>query len=319
MYQTPDKKYWKGRVSRDGLHFFQVVDSLDLTHDIWSPAKERTFGFIGFVSDEGAIRAFLPEGTKESPAELRRGLATLPVHFDITKVGLVDCGNVICPADKLEKTGKLLSAKIKSLIGADIMPIVLGAGHETVFFQLQGVEDSLEDGQKVGIIDLTPRLALSTEGTEMHTNNVLLQLMQKAQIEQSDLLYLPIGIHRRSNHESFFEKAREVGQSYILLEEVQDEFAEVDSRVRQFMDGADKVIVCLSMEVFSAAFAPGVGRRSTAGMDPASVRRIMQSVVKNADIASIAVVDYLPRFDNGLTQELAASCILDMIDRLLQK
>lgn len=319
MYQTPERKYWKGRVSRDGLHFFQIIQSLDLTHDIWSPARERNYGFLGFISDEGAIRAFLPGGTKEAPAELRRGLAQLPVHFDFNKIGLVDCGNVICPADKLEKTGKLLSSKISSLIEADIFPLVLGAGHDTLFFQYLGVEDLLKNDERVGIIDFTSRLTLSTEGSGLHTDNVLLQLMQKAQVEQSNLHYLPIGIRRKDNHESYFERAREVAQSYILLEEVQDEFAEVESRMEQFVAETDKLVVCLSMESISSAFAPGVSRRSAEGLDPAAIRQLLQKVAFMGSLATFSIVDYLPRHDSGITRELGAGLILQMIDGLIEK
>jgi Arginase/agmatinase/formimionoglutamate hydrolase, arginase family len=137
-YLPPDPHQWRGRgdTPADSC-FFQIMRILNLLENKFFEVTEPSFGLIGFRCDEGIRRNHGRIGAAEGPAAIRHALGRLPVQK--TNFQCFDVGNITCADGDLEASQKALGAIVELLLTHNIVPIILGGGHELAWGHYQGI------------------------------------------------------------------------------------------------------------------------------------------------------------------------------------
>lgn len=314
-YLPPDPTQWQGRSDTPPAScFFQIMKLLNLLEDEWPTASQPTFALIGFRCDEGIRRNAGRVGAVEGPTAIRQALAKLPVQ----KQNFIcyDAGNITCYDGDLETAQKALGEVIAILLSHNLKPIVIGGGHELAWGHYQGI-NAIYPQKNLGIInfdahfDLRPLLANGT-GT---SGTPFLQIAQAHAAAKRPLDYNCIGIQHAGNIRQLFETAKTFNTKIILADELhQGQSEKCVDFVDRIIDQNDMVYVSLCLDVFSAAFAPGVSAIQPLGLCPWHVIPLVRQLAASGNVVSYDIAELSPRYDfDQCTAKLAATLIYEII------
>lgn len=126
-----------GHVIRPYVDEFPVLDD---------PESRPQLALVGVEEDRGSIGN---KGAAKAPNAVRKHLYEL--YQGDYNVSMVDLGN-IKPGDRIEDTYAALKLVVEELVKYDILPIIIGGGHDLTYAQYRGYED-LEQRVEVAVID----------------------------------------------------------------------------------------------------------------------------------------------------------------------
>ena len=315
MYQVPDMNLWKGRINphHSDLLLHQIVKPLDLSNGLITGTAPAV-ALLGFMCDEGVRRNFGRTGAVNGPNEIRKASTGLSVPFAVDKMNVYDAGNVICTNEHLEAAFLHLIKKTTKLLSQGMFPILLGGGHETAYPHFKAIRDHVDTDKRIGIINFDAHFDMRTYENGPHSGSSFRHIMDDELEAGRTFHYLPIGIRPASNTPSLFEVMRAHRQTYILLEEVQQDFARVLDKITAFSSTVDYLYLSIDLDCFPSAYAPGVSAAAPDGMLPGDLRRMLKLLIQTQKVVSIDLVEVNPDFDiDDRTARLAALLLYDCL------
>ncbi|PRY15510.1 formiminoglutamase [Pontibacter ummariensis] len=314
MYRPATKEYWKGRVDAQdgslGSRWHQAVHLLDMAGTVPAVAEgERGFAFLGFCCDEGVRRNQGRVGAIAGPAVLRAAMASFAYHLP-AHVTLYDAGDVLCTGQHLEEAQEQLGKKVAHLQQQGYSTLVLGGGHETAYGHLLGLEQ-VTSQQRLGILNFDAHFDLRSYAQQASSGTPFLQMADRLQAKGRDFHYQVLGVQEQGNTQALFQVAEKLGVRYTLAEEMQSaQFAEVLQGVQSFLEEVDAVYVTIDLDVFAAAYAPGVSAVNALGLQPDIVLCLLQQVVQSGKLLSLDIAELNPGQDiDNHTAKLGAGII----------
>lgn len=315
-YSPIDPAIWTGRI--DGteaahLRWHQIIQHIDL-REAGSLAGKHVF--LGFPVDEGVKRNKGRAGAAEGSLSLRKIMTNLPVQraFDVQ---LADAGDIICIDNELEAAQAALSEAVSTILKKGGFPIVLGGGHEVTYGHYKGVKAAKQG--KVGVINFdahfdlrSPEATIATSGTGFH------QIATEEKEAGSHLDYLAIGIQRISNTEALFDTAYNFGVDYIEAKDfhhMNNSF--IEYKLQSFLDRIEHLYITIDLDVFAAAYAPGVSATAFNGLIPDTYFKLaLNQLMASPKLVSIDFAELNPTYDiDQRTAKLAADLIYMLLNR----
>jgi formiminoglutamase len=274
--------------------------------------KQPSFGLIGFRCDEGIKRNHGRVGAAEGPAAIRHALGKLPIQKQ--NFHIYDVGSITCADGDLESAQHELGAVIELLLEHGIQPIVLGGGHELAYGHYQGIARAYPQ-KHLGIInfdahfDMRPLLDnnLGTSGTPF------LQIAKAHESAKRRFDYNVVGIQHAANIRLLFETARQYATNVILADELhQGQQQKCVDFVDRIIDQNEIIYMSLCLDVFSAAFAPGVSASQPLGLAPWDIIPYIRLLAASGKVVSFDIAELSPRYDvDQRTAKLAALMIYE--------
>ncbi len=313
-----DQKQWKGRIDSttnpSSFRLHQKVKRLAI-NDV-SASQQKNAGIVGFICDEGVRRNQGRVGAANGPNALRGALASLPWTFD-EQQEIIDVGNILCLNHALEDAQQELGEIVQGLRAKNMQCIILGGGHETLYGHYLGVRAALQKGARIGIINIDAHFDLRPYDEQTSSGTMFRQILE--QDPHTD--YFVLGIQRYGNTQELFDKAHELQVNYVLEEQMTaDNNADIMNDLQQFMDNHDYILLTLCMDVVNTAYAPGVSAPSPFGLDPKTVRAVIQKVASHPHTHSFDICEVNPLLDeNGQTVKLGAYFVYDALNNLLRR
>jgi formiminoglutamase len=314
-YLPPDPNQWRGRGDTpEGSCFFQIVKMLNLLEEKPFTATDPSFALVGFRCDEGIRRNHGRIGAAEGPAAIRHALGRLPVQKH--NFTCFDAGSITCADADLEASQKALGQIIELLLEHGIKTIVLGGGHELAWGHYQGIRRHYPD-KNLGIInfdahfDMRPLLA-NHQGT---SGTPFLQIAEAHSSGKPRFDYNVIGIQHAGNVKELFDTARKYDTHVILADELhQGQHEKCVDFVDRVIDQNELVYVSFCLDVFAAAYAPGVSAAQTLGLTPWHVIPLVRQLAASGKVISYDIAELSPRYDvDHRTAKLAAILIYELI------
>lgn len=316
-YIPPEPGFWQGRMDLpDKACLFQIVKLLDLSVEQTLPLPDRHQGFalIGFCCDEGIRRNQGRTGASEGPKSIREMLGQLPILR--SNLHLWDAGNIICPDGDLESSQIALGEAIAFLINHQLIPIVLGGGHELAFGHYLGIKKALPQAL-LGIVnfdahfDLRPLLSngLGSSGSPF------LQIANDIKERKQIFNYNCIGIQSLGNINSLFDQAKQLNVRYYSAETMYSKNQEeVLLFLQEGIKNSKHLYVSICLDVFAAAFAPGVSAPQPLGLVPWQVLPLLRTLCHSQKTISYDIAEMCPHYDSdGRTARLAANLISEIL------
>lgn len=314
-YLPPDPNQWQGRKDIPPAScFFQIIQMLNLLDDHSITTDLPTFALLGFRCDEGIRRNQGRIGAAEGPSSLRTALSKMPVHNQ--HFACVDAGSITCADGDLEASQEALGEVINLLLQHNLKPIVIGGGHELAWGNYQGIATTFPN-EDLGIInidahfDMRPLLS-DNKGS---SGTGFLQIAEACKKNKKRFDYNCIGIQHTGNIRQLFETAKQYNTKILLADELHGHQNErgVDF-VDRVIDENDLVYVSLCLDVFSAAFAPGVSAVQPLGLNPWHIIPILRQLAASGKVVSYDIAELSPRYDiDQCTAKLAANLIYEIV------
>lgn len=312
-YLPPSKSLWQGREdSPAGSCFFQKIQMLDLQKDI-SNDHNLAIALVGFNCEEGIRRNLGRLGAAEGPSVIREALAKLPLHRD--DIVCYDAGDITCNDNNLEESQSALGEVVFTLMQHGIIPIVMGGGHDLAWGNFQGIAKKFTK-ENLGIInfdahfDMRPLLA-DNKGS---SGTPFLQIAEAHNHANKHLDYNCIGIQDASNIPLLFKTAKDFQTQIISAEEVELGSEKVMSLVNRVIYYNQVVYLSLCLDVFAAAYAPGVSAPQAMGVSPWQIIPALRKLAESGKVISYDIAELSPKHDIDMrTAKLAASMIYEII------
>ena len=309
MYRPPEKKIWKGRIDKidgeEGKRWHQSIVLADLAKPQLPKLEsaQKGFALLGFRSDEGVRRNHGRVGAIEGSSAIRGAL-------------LVDAGDVFCLGKFLEDAQEELGRNVEYLLERRYTSIVLGGGHELAFGSYQGIHKfAKRQQQKVGIINFDAHFDLRDFEEVGNSGTSFLQIARLCEKDQSSFNYLALGIQRESNTASLFQTARQLGVEYLLAEELQSTPQKAWDKIATFVEAQDILYISMCLDVFGAAYAPGVSALNPLGLAPQDLLPLLKKLATTGKVVHLDIAELNPRYDiDQRSAKLAASLIFHFID-----
>ena len=324
---------WTGRVDGDAAdlrRWHQEVRFVDLAGDALADAVRAdgvaaAICFVGYASDEGVRRNLGRTGAAAGPAELRRRMAPLPA---VEGVALLDAGDVVvdgsAQGDPVADAQRTLAAAVEAIARAGALPVVLGGGHDQAHGLFLGLAAAL--GAAPACINFDAHLDLREIPDDgPHSGTPFTQSWEWCRAREAPFRYCALGVQRAGNTRRLLERAEFAGATVVDA----DGFAldHVDVVMDAVDDAVDEGEIALSidLDVFAAAFAPGVSAPTAMGIAPdAAFRRILRGLLASGRVKGVEIAELNPSLDvdgrtarlgAGIAYEIALACASAEDDR----
>jgi formiminoglutamase len=268
---------------------------------------------LGFPQDEGVRRAQGRTGSALAPREIRQWLYRLTPWdglsgADLGALRVLDLGDVHIEGD-LEETQWALGEVVGALLKAEVVPVVLGGGHETAFGHYLGYANAR---RPAGVINLDAHLdvrpALAGEG---HSGSPFRQMMHhQAQPLPGDC-YACLGAQPQSVSRDHVEYVRKRGGTVRWAASVRGNL--VESFFREGDRLASKgvaVYLSLDADVVRSADVPGISAPNPLGLPGEEVAACVRGAGASPFVSSFDLVEINPHLDrDGQSARWAALAI----------
>jgi formiminoglutamase len=258
---------------------------------------------LGFPYDEGVRINGGRMGARLAPREIRRALHRLTPDFETGEAFLAclasteDLGDLACINDIVQDQ-QALAARVSECLEKNILPIVLGGGHETSYGHFLGYAQSK---RHVSILnfDAHPDVRERREGLPHSGSSFRDALLHESGCCRS---YAVMGLQPQSCAAQHLAWLDAKGQKRVWAKEL------TESVVSQaFSQLSGPTLVSIDMDVVDQAFAPGVSAPASGGISPALLFHIAHEAGKNAHVSSFDIAEVNPSFDrDDQTSRLAA-------------
>lgn len=312
-YLPPSHAIWQGRTDAPAdAYFFQKMRLLNLEVPI-TPAKQLSFALIGFCCDEGIKRNQGRVGAKEGPKAIRQMLAGIALQRQ--DVECFDAGDIIINDNDLESAQHTLADALTLLLKANIVPIALGGGHELAWGHYQGIAACKKEN--VGIINIDAHLDMREllKNHQGSSGTSFLQIAQAKADKQQPFNYYCIGVQPESNIAPLIKTAREHGTHILWIDDLQPQNLPATTHlIEEIITYNQFLYVSLCLDVFAAAYAPGVSAPQPFGANPWQIIPIVRMLAASKKVISYDIAELSPPFDrDNRTAKLAANFIYEII------
>ncbi|OGT35605.1 MAG: formimidoylglutamase [Gammaproteobacteria bacterium RIFCSPHIGHO2_12_FULL_37_14] len=315
-YLPPNPTAWLGRTDvPTNAYFHQHIQLANLLKQTVEKTLENTFALIGFKCDEGVQRDLGRSGSIEGPMAIRQRLANLPIQK--STIACYDVGDIICVDHDLEASQQALSEIIALLLSKNIITIVIGGGHELAWGHYQGIAKQYSIEKRLGIINFDAHFDLHS----LHPRHLagattaFYQIAEAHSAEKRHFDYNCVGIQPAGNIRQLFDIAKHYHVRHLLADDIHQGLREKSfDFIDRIIDENDIIYLSLSLDVFSAAFAPGVSSIQPLGLNPWDVIPLIRQTAASGKVVSYDIVEHVPRYDiDHRTAKLAASLIYEII------
>lgn len=322
FYQPPVT--WTGRIDgteEETLRWHQQIIPVNVLggekFPVLKPGQQGIV-FLGFASDEGVKRNKGRVGAADGPVALRAACANFPVHFN--NLVLVDAGDVVCYEGALEPAHELLCGVVLAIKKAGYLPVLLGGGHEITYGHAQALYAHLHmnmPSAKLGLINFDAHFDLRIPGVEGSTSGTgFYQLAEYAKELEKPFHYLALGIQTNSNTQQLFRIAGELDAQYVDADafHLQDR-ALLQAAISQFIKEVDQIYLTIDLDVFAAAFAPGVSATAYNGIRPDGLfLECYRTILQSGKLAGLDIAELNPGFDvDNRTAKLGAAMVFEAV------
>jgi formiminoglutamase len=219
----------------------------------------------------------------------------------------------------VERAQEALAAAVARIVEQGYFPVVLGGGHDLAFGHWLGLERTVGQRRRLGVLSFDAHFDLRPETSGANSGTSFSQIAEHCRTAGGELRYLCIGVQRSANTVRLFRRAEELGVGWVLARDVSEpRLAEVEARIDTFIDGLEAVYVTVCADVMSSAFAPGVSAPQPLGLAPDTVLHLVKHALASGKVVSFDVAEVSPRFDSdNNTAKVAAIFVYALVEGLL--
>lgn len=320
MSNNVDMSLWQGRADTgetgETRRWHQGIRAWE------SGQNEAAVVLTGLASDEGVRRNKGRPGATAGPAALRRALA--PLTLPPTDK-LYDAGDISCDGD-MEASHSEYVRRMTAILESGALAVGLGGGHDIAWSSYSALRNHLanrpgEHAPQIGIINFDAHLDLRNPAEGASSGTPFRQIAESCAAMEWPFHYAVIGVNPSANTPALFDFARQ--HNVLMVEDIaisNQRIIDICQRLNQFMDQLDGLYISICLDVFPAAYAPGVSAPAALGVEPVLVMRLLNAIgelarAKGLPIYLVDVAEMNPDYDRDqITARLGARVIQTLVE-----
>lgn len=313
-YFPPLQGLWQGRHDGPGNERLHEVIELAGDYSNLTAPKTPSFAFVGFACDEGVKRNHGFGGAALGPKALREALSALPIPH--SGISFYDCGNIVCEGEALEEAQDELAQVVETLLNKKIHPIVLGGSHDLAWGNYMGIYRAFPQ-KKLLLVNFDAHFDLRplVNGHQATSETSFRQIADHCKESSLQFNYSCFGVQKSSNTEGLFNKAKSLNVLYVLAEDFH--LGNSEKALKQLensLAACDAVYLSISLDVFAAAFAPGVSARQPLGLCPWHILPFLKVLAASGKVISMDIAELSPLRDHdNITAQLGAALLFHFL------
>lgn len=303
----------------DSVFFSRNDESDPRMGDVVRRGKENysagvQVGIVGVPEDEGVKRNRGRVGAKEAPNEVRKALYKF-TPFIVSKGKQIaggtvfDFGNVKVGAT-LEETHERVQTVIEGLVGNNILPIVIGGGHDISYPCFLGFS---KKAAAAGAINLDTHLSFRKPHPHRNNGTAFRQILDLPHSPLSPMNFVDIGAQSFANAKDHYEELVDRGSTVFTLHEVQHERIEkiLDLAYEISTSTTERLYVSFDLDVVRSSDSPGVSASYPTGLTSEDILKAAHFAGLHQKTKCIDIAEVNPKYDtDGRTSKLAALIIM---------
>jgi formiminoglutamase len=268
-----------------------------------SALSAATSGFVllGYPDDEGIRRNHGRLGAKDAPDAIRSAFYKLtPGRENFPAV--YDIGNLEV-SGSLEDRQKKAKQSVAAIFKNGHRLLALGGGNDYAYPDVAGFLENQSSKQKALVINIDAHFDLRSDENGPTSGTPFYQLLK----EYDNFELVEIGIQPFGNSMQFFDFAKKNKVKVFNFEKTYGKLLAVLKSLRAMKR---PVFLCIDVDAFSSAYAPGASAASPIGLDPHELISAMPWVAQNMNIRGVGVYEVSPTLDrDNQTSKLAAQIV----------
>jgi formiminoglutamase len=317
MYRPPEPTIWNGRndatEGSSGFRWHQIVRCIDLEKQALPLLDDHGRGIVlmGFSCDEGVRRNRGRTGAKEGPECLRKACCNHANHFS-GNLRLFDVGDICCADRNLESAQNELKNAIYDIYKTGYFPFVMGGGHEVALPHYEALRKSVKPSERLGIFNIDAHFDLRQPANQGTSGTPFFEISELCISHDYSFDYFVAGIQKSANTRALFERANELGVSYVLADDIHGRKGGV--KINDFVQAVDAIYLTICMDVFDHSIAPGVSAPCAGGLHLPEVTGIVNQMIESGKLISANIAELNPSFDtDSNTARLAAQLMFRIL------
>jgi len=267
---------------------------------------------VGCADDTGIANSGGRTGAASGPTELRRWLykSTTGLEHELAHLNLLDLGDVL-PGDTIEATHAEVERVVARAFERARTVVFLGGGHDLAFASTSGLLSARSE--MVALVNLDTHLDVRPlkEGRTITSGTPFRRVIERWQ--ERVLGYSVLAAQPQHNAAAHLDWIRRHNGDVQLLESLRARREAGPALVDAFTDAtrdASLATLSLDLDVFAAAFAPGVSAPPADGLAPHELQPLLDLAGRDGRVALLEVMELSPPHDeNGKTARLGAWAI----------
>ncbi|MFN2545016.1 MAG: agmatinase [Actinomycetota bacterium] len=321
----------------DARHEFEEFSDYDLPSFVGS----TTFQKLHLAADDAALAASGAEvaivgapfddamsnrpGARFGPRAIRAAtyhsgdLWSIQLETEVlSRIRCVDAGDAPVVPSRPERAHAVIREKVRRVVAAGAMPIVLGGDHSITYPSVAAVSEAYRPG-RVGIVHFDAHADTGTDvwGSLLSHGTPMRRLIEEGWVEGRN--FVQVGLRGYWPERETFEWMRAQGMRWHRMVEIEERGAEavVAQAIEEALDGPDAIYLSVDIDVLDPSAAPGTGTPEPGGMLARELLRAVRTIASSVELVGMDVVEVCPPYDHAeITAAVAHRCVLEALSAL---
>jgi len=256
---------------------------------------------LGMPFDEGIVLNHGRPGAALAPTAFRKVLKSIGTTYDgdhnvdFEHLILADAGDIDIVPGNVAASHERLTKVVRAILDQGAITVLIGGGHDATFASVRGL---MEGNEATGGINIDAHLDMrEVVNGIFHSGTPYRRILDELSLPGSQLV--EFGLHASTNSKAHLEFAREHGvnchsmgglHNTSMVETFQIE-------LNRLADLSGQLFISIDMDVFAAAYAPGVSAPGTDGPTPTEMREIAYLAGIKSDVKLFEIMEMNPNYD----------------------
>ena len=256
---------------------------------------------LGVPYDEGVALNGGRVGAAEGPRAFREAIQRFGTTYDAGRgvsfdhLTIADAGDIdVIPGDP-RGTHQRLSEAVEVITGTGAVPIVIGGGNDATFGSAHGLAQTYPS---IGGANIDAHLDMREviDGV-CHSGTPYRRILEELQVPGERIVEL--GLHSATNSAEHMQYAADNRVGCWGLEQLRESGpgAVLNGQLNRLAANADANFVSIDLDVFSAAYAPGVSAPGTEGLTASEGRAMAFVAGRHRSVRLFELMEFSPPYD----------------------
>ena len=256
---------------------------------------------VGMPFDHGVVLNQGRPGAAGGPMAFRQAVMRLGTTYDgehqvdFDHLRLADAGDVQVVPEGLSASHERLTAVVESVLAQRAIPVVIGGGHDATFATVRALQSRWPSCGGINVdahLDMRP-----VEDGRIGSGTPDRRILEELSMPGESLV--EFGLQGYANSREHLEYAVQQGVGCHFAGQLAEDGwrATWEQELLRLAERCEALFVSIDLDVFPAAFAPGVSAPGVAGPSPETVRAMAFMAGCNPKVQLFELMELNPKFD----------------------
>ncbi len=289
----------------------------------YNEADDKTYniGIVGVPFDYGVELSNGRVGAKDGPNAVRTALKRYGSTYnvektDISKLKVCDFGDVEIAERDSQETHAHISEVVSALVKKNILPIVIGGGHDISFANVRGLCNAVSGN--VGGINIDAHFDVrKVVNGKIKSGTPFRRILEELNARVSGKNFVEIGCHDNLNSKIYYEYLLSKKAEIVPLDKVENGGMKkiMKGALKTANNGTNASFVSVDIDAMPQHIAPGCSAPSTRGISARDILDACFIAGSNYGVKLFDIMELNPKYDmDNRTALLAATMIVSFLN-----